>query len=134
MSELMNGEIVEATIERHHYDERGKDGKPCIVFHMAARNDRVSCTVWLTEKAANIAKKSLKLCGFDIDKHSVMELDENQTLLAGNKVEIEISINGNYINGNIVLGSAKLEKSTATKFDELLRSGSDDKTEDEIPF
>lgn len=134
MSELMHGQIVEATIESHHYDERGQNDTPCIVLHTAVMDERVSVTIWMTEKSMNIAKKQLKECGFDAQAHSIMELDENRHLLAGNKVEIEIEVNGNYVNGKIPLGSAKLEKSTASKLDALLRAGGDDTPAGEIPF
>lgn len=134
MSELMHGQIVEATIESHNYDERGQNGTPCIVLHTAVMDERVSVTIWMTEKSMNIAKKELKECGFDAQAHSIMALEENRHLLAGNKVEIEIEVNGNYINGKIPLGSAKLEKSMASKLDAMLRSSKDETPSDDIPF
>ena len=54
-----------------------------------------------SEKSLQIARKSLKIMGFDIDKRLVDELQDNPKLLAGQKVRVvveEHEYNGNVTN------------------------------------
>lgn len=44
--------------------------------------------VWMTKASMSIARQSLKLCGFDPEKHTVEDMFVNPKLLAGNKVTI----------------------------------------------
>lgn len=55
--------------------------------------------VFFTPKSARIARAQLKRCGFDVDAHSLNELNENRTLLAGQR----ITINGEMYNGRVSL-------------------------------
>ena len=47
--------------------------------------------IWLTDKAWEMARKSLKAIGFDVDKQSTKLLDTNKELLAGNKCNITVA-------------------------------------------
>lgn len=44
--------------------------------------------IWISDKSYGIARRSLQLCGFDIDKTSLAELIRNPKLLAGRKVTV----------------------------------------------
>lgn len=53
-------------------------------------NETIQARIFLTEKAAGIARKSLKAIGFDPDKQDLSALDENQHLLTGREAELDI--------------------------------------------
>ncbi len=50
----------------------------------------VQTEIWLTPGAAKIARKSLRVLGFDLDSGHVKDLHERPTLLAGRECELEI--------------------------------------------
>lgn len=86
--------------------------------------------VWLTtDKAKQMARKSLKMCGFDIDNNDIELLQDDRKFLAGNSVPIEISENPPYgKQANIALGDDKpVEKPRLTSLTHSLRSLKSDK-------
>lgn len=52
--------------------------------------EQMGTTIWLSDKAMAMARKSIKAMGFDIDKHDLGQLDKARTALAGRKVEVEV--------------------------------------------
>ncbi len=46
--------------------------------------------IWLTEKAAGMARAQLRVCGFDVDARDMWELDDNHELLSGNMIPVDI--------------------------------------------
>lgn len=80
------------TVLQHKIDSAPNTGSWCvnILFELDGGADQIGANVWLTDKAMGIARKSLKAIGFDVDKQNVLALDENPTLLAGNKCELDI--------------------------------------------
>ena len=46
--------------------------------------------VYFSEKAMHIARKSLKAMGFDPDTRSIVEMEDNPELLAGNECEVTV--------------------------------------------
>lgn len=77
--------------------------------------------IYLTEAAKNIAKKKLKMCGFDVETQSFRELEANETMLSGNDVPYiateEQGSSGIYTKVEIPLPGA--EKATPEDLDGL---------------
>lgn len=63
-----------------------------VLFKLVGSDEIINGHVWLTEKSMGIARKSLKAMGFDIDTFDLSHLQENHTLLAGNKCKIDIQL------------------------------------------
>lgn len=55
-------------------------------------NEQGEAMIFLTEKAAGMARRAFKVCGFDVDIHDVAELDVNQTMLAGRKIPLVVDL------------------------------------------
>jgi len=105
--------------------------------------DKCDALIFLTEKAMNMARRSLKVCGFDIDTHDLEELDANPTLLAGNivplmvdewngKMQVKIELDSRADKGVLMSATAKLraaKKKSADLGDEPPPIG-----DEEIPF
>lgn len=98
---------------------------------------KIAGNVYFTEKAIRIARKSLKALGFNPDTQKIADLDENQTLLRGNRCEIEIveeeypegsgevSIKVKWINA---IRNKKEEEEEGNRIDNLLRDAGSDKS------
>lgn len=81
--------------------------------------------VWLTtDKAVKMARKTLKVCGFDIDQQDLAILGEDRKFLAGISVPIEISDNPPYgKQANIAISEDKpVEKGKASSLTHRLRA------------
>lgn len=90
--------------------------------------------VWLTtDKAIKMARKSLKVCGFNIDEQDLAILGEDRKFLAGNSIPIEISDNPPYgKQANIAISEDKpADKNKASSLTHRLRAA---KAEGEKPF
>lgn len=100
-------------------------GSAYAAIHCDCEGEPITAKVFLTEKAAGMARKSLALCGFDIDKQHLSDL-RNNGLLAGRPVKLSIDEDPKYgIQANIFLGEL-----TEKKVDDLtkaLRSAKSDK-------
>jgi hypothetical protein len=55
-----------------------------------ADGDAVEVLIFVTEKSAGMARRQLKIAGFDTDAHDLSELDANRQLLAGHPVPLMI--------------------------------------------
>lgn len=64
--------------------------KTVIAIACDVGGERCEALIWLSEKAMGMARRALKLCGFDVDKHSLAILDSNPTMLAGNVVPLMV--------------------------------------------
>ncbi len=62
--------------------------KIAISFTCKVGTESVEALVFITDKAMNMARRALKVCGFDIDKEELAMLDIKPTLLAGNPVSL----------------------------------------------
>jgi hypothetical protein len=110
-----------------------------------ASGDDCEVTIFITEKSANIARRQLKIAGFDVDARELSELDEHPGLLAGRavplkveeyrgKMQVQIAIDGgagsadDLRSATALLRSAKKSEGP-TAYDEPPPLG-----DDEIPF
>lgn len=55
-----------------------------------APQDSLTAHIYITEKSKGMARAALKKCGFDPDEQDVWDLDDRPTLLAGNKVQVDV--------------------------------------------
>ena len=92
--------------------------------------------IWISDKAIGMARKSLKLIGFDLEKESIYTLANGSTLLAGNEFEVEVfeeeykgEMQTKY---RIPMGDAPLSAESASKVDAMLKSKSEEKTETKV--
>jgi len=53
-------------------------------------NERTTGNIWLTDRNAKGARRSLKAIGFNPDAHELAELQANPGMLKGNECEIDI--------------------------------------------
>lgn len=83
------GDRISAQILSHVIKEMGS--KEAIEFTCQVEGGiAVQSLVWLSEKAAGMARQQLRTCGFDVDKQSIVELDDNPTLLSGRSIMLEV--------------------------------------------
>lgn len=79
-------------------------------------DDQISAKIWLTEKSMGMAKKALKLCGFDIEKQELSALRDDPFVLAGKSIKVEITEDPKYgMQANVLLSDlsdAKIKKLT----------------------
>lgn len=114
-----------------------------IKFKLEGTEEYINAWVYIVagnEKNLRIARKSLKAIGFDPDTQDIGELQSNQTLLAGNKCELELgseeyngstSIKVKWINHF----KKPVEQKQLAALTKGLRSvKSKDTEEDDIPF
>lgn len=50
--------------------------------------EQCEAVIWVTDKAMGMARRALKVCGFDIDQHTLDLLDARPTMLAGKEVPL----------------------------------------------
>ena len=85
--------IHEVEVVSHNFMFSGS-GTPGITFQfhkLGAEPEAVMFgTIWLSQKAMGMARKSLKAVGFDIDKYDISDLEANGEALAGNKCSIDV--------------------------------------------
>jgi hypothetical protein len=100
--------------------------------------------IFVTEKAANMARRQLKIAGFDVDARDLEELDANPRLLAGRvvplkfevfrgktqaRIDMDTSADGETLaRGTSLLRNAKKEAGPSS-YDDVPPPG-----DDEIPF
>lgn len=72
--------------------------------------------VYVTEKSAGIARASLKLAGFEMkSEDDLFQLDQDNELLAGTEVPVEVTQNGQYLNCQIDVPKLRAPKSAIAK-------------------
>jgi hypothetical protein len=105
--------------------------------------EKCEALIFLTEKAMNMARRSLKVCGFDVDAHLLEEIDTNPTLLAGNlvplmvdewngKIQVKIDLDSRADKGALMSATSKLRAAKKRASD--LGDEPPPLTDDEIPF
>lgn len=78
--------VVEHMLQTH---ERTGNLYVFVIFELDG-GDRIPGEIWLTEKSMNMARKSLKAIGFDVDSRNIGELDLDHALLNGQKCQVDI--------------------------------------------
>jgi hypothetical protein len=82
------GEKVSAKIVKTLVREIGQNDAVEVRAELAS-GEIVGALIFLTRAAANMARSQLKACGFDVDTQSLATLMVEETLLAGNFIDLE---------------------------------------------
>ena len=98
-------------------------GKPVVSLGIEFKGDEQEseCLIWLTEKSMGIARKQLKLCGFDPDKTEFSVLVDEPEYLAGHSVDVVVEDRNGTMRASIPL-SAAVPKKEIDRLQGLLRS------------
>ena len=88
MSEINLGVRYKATVVSTAL-EQDNNGKPYIYATLKIEDEAHSKRIYLTEAAMGIARAQLKAMGFDCDKYSLKEIDENPLLLQHQECEVD---------------------------------------------
>ena len=129
--------IQNGTIVSHSLAE-SQNGTPYVKLKVNIEDEVVDVAVYLSDKAAGMARRALRLCGFDIDTESVYTLQTNTRKLAGNKVEINVheeewkgKVKVKY---DIAIVDPALKESSVAGLDAMLRAAkADEESEEEAP-
>lgn len=87
--------------------------------------EEIAVPVWLTEKAAQIARATLKLCGMDVDRTDMQELIDNPTLLAGNRITVIVEDYNGKMRGQVMLNAVP-KKSEIKRIQAAIRHAAQD--------
>lgn len=92
--------------------------------------------IYITAKAAGIARAKLRKVGFDLDTQKLSEIKANDSLLTGNEVDVMLTKNGQYMNADIPTVKPQLSQEAVDEAQELLDNAkkSDYEEEADIPF
>lgn len=121
--------LFQAFIQKHWIDETA-GGKPFIGMRLEFETSDVMAKIWLTEKAMPLARAQLKACGFDPDTQDLQTLGDNQTLLAGRMVQIDVVDDDKYGPQASIVTRKNLN---ATRLSELGKGLRDAKRDNEAP-
>jgi hypothetical protein len=129
-----------ATIEGNAILMRG-DKETVSLILTTASGDSIRATVWLTPKAMGMARGQLKVCGYDVDKQSLCELDADPNLLAGKTIPIEIEEYAGTLQAKVCTSEAPSNK-RMKELDKALRDVKKDRApinqssdgDEDIPF
>lgn len=124
----------QATIEENDLRFAGT-GTEFVFLRVSIEGDSIPVQIWLSDKAMNMARAQLKLCGFEFGKDKLASLLEDPKYLAGRPIPVEIyeeEYNGK-TNLKARIVTASLTKKRVAELDKKFTSGSSDDNDD-IPF
>ena len=112
----------------------GKNETPAVVITVELSDgSQVRPAIWMTERAAGMARQALKACGFDVDLRDLSDLDREPSPLVGNRVRVRVK-EDDYKPGTtkaeIVFGGSKPDAAKLGDAMKLLRGA---KSADEAP-
>lgn len=139
---------------RRNAVRRNQRGTLYVSLNVELEGGMLPCNIWLTKKAARIAKDSLRQIGYDPQTNSISRLSTESTLLEGRTapflVEEEVYQGKKNLKCRVDLGDGEVpEPAELAKIDQLLKDAGDDKPspppgdqppvgqpppEDDIPF
>lgn len=93
--------------------------------------------IYITPKAAGIARAKFRKCGFDLDNGNLQDIEDNADLLAGNEVDVMLVKNGQYMNADIPTQKPKVGREALEAAQGMLDSAKKSDNEEEeadIPF
>ena len=116
-------EIGRHTVTIQSHDITTLADKPVVkVFVKYPDGEDGEVIIWLSEKAMGIARKSLKLCGFDPDTEDFGILADVQEHLKGRKIDIIAEDYNGKIRAQIALGNTALPKKDILSIQSALRA------------
>lgn len=94
--------------------------------------------IYITAKAAGIARAKLRKVNFDLDTQQLNEIKANDSLLSGHEVDVMLTKNGQYMNVDIPTVRPQVEKEAVDAAQEMLnnakKSEASQEEEADIPF
>lgn len=97
-----------------------------------ADGDDIEVVIWLTERAKQIARKSLAICGFSVDEEDLERLDEEPELLEGHRITVLAQEFNGRMRAQILLNATPTKKRIRDLQSQLRAAKQGD--EDDIPF
>lgn len=85
----MNPGMYRGTIKRNSIRVT-KNGTEYVLIAADVEGFEFPISVWLTEKAAGMARSQLKACGFDIDKQDLLTLATDPAFLKDREIPVEV--------------------------------------------
>jgi len=103
----------EVEIESHTISIRGN--KEAVILRcIMPDNERIQVPIWLTAKSMGIAKRSLKMCGFEwTETNPISDLTDKSTLLAGNRFTILVEEYAGKLRPQVLLDTEPTKKRLA---------------------
>lgn len=124
--------VQQATIVSHSVYTKPNGTVDVSIKIALADNTEMTAHVYITEKSKGIARQALKKCGFNPDVQDVWDLDENNLLLNGNEVQVDVFMDEydgkRRLKAEICIERQKPDPNTMKKATMLLR---DAKSKDE---
>ena len=115
-------EIGRHTVTIQSHDLATLGGTPAAkMFVTYPDGEEGEVVIWFSDKSMGIARKSLKLCGFDPDSESFGIIADVQDHLKGHKVDVIVEEWNGKIRAQIALGEA-LGKKTIASIQSALRA------------
>lgn len=104
--------------------------KTAVSLAVTVGREQAEALVFITDKAMGMARRALKLCGFDCDKDDLILLDVQPTKLAGNKVPLVVEMYNGRKQLKVDL-DGRADKATLSDLTKKLREVK--KSKDEVP-
>ena len=111
-------------------------GNPGVVVGGTIGDDDAYPVIWITEASAGIARRKLKLCGFDCDANGpdpMGHLAANPDMLRGNRVKVLVTDDPTYGIKVDILANAPVEASKLKAASDMLKSAKKSNTVAEAP-
>lgn len=127
-------EIGRHTVEIQSHDIATLGSTPAVkLFVLYPDGEDGEVVIWLSEKSMGIARKSLKLCGFDPDTTDFGTLADVQEYLKGRKVDVICEEWNGKVRAQIALGNTALPKKDILSIQSALRAAKGKGKEPEVP-
>ena len=112
-------------------------GSEFVYLLLAVGEEQIAAQIWLTKKAANMARVQLRACGFDTATEALSILRENREHLRDKKVKIEVQEetykDQTTLKARIL--TATVSKKRIGELDTMLKAKDEPgEEEDDIPF
>lgn len=129
---------AKATIIKNYLEVDGKQQTYVnLKLSFEGEEQTIYTRIYITAKAAGIARAKLRKCGFDLDTQKLKEIEDNDVLLCGNEVDVNLIKNGQYMNAEIPTKKPKIGADALDAAQEMLDSAKKQDSEEEeadIPF
>jgi len=135
---VRDGDEVEVTLIGCEFTRVGDKNTPlCRLMGKTEEGDELELPIWLSEKAAGIARQQFKKAGFEIDKHDLSRLPE---FIKSAPRRLMVTVESYERNGNILYrGSieigpkASLPKDDLDLFTKYMRESKKNREEEKAP-
>lgn len=87
---MIYGNGIKAVVMSHDVDVNDKGNLFVKVRFSLEDDSQIETRIYLTDKSMGIARRNLRLIGFDIDKRELFDLKQNATLCAGHTVSVDV--------------------------------------------